>query len=215
VLANMAGEVAGFGLATAVGLAAAQVIGRLAGFGQAVAMATGVVLVGAAEGTAVGLAQWLALRAALPAIPRRAWVGATVAGAVGAWGAGMAIGARAGDRLEALASGSPAVLALCVGLVAGTLLSLFQWPVLRRAVPGAGWWVPAHAVAWAAGMVVAFAGVGAVSPERPLQAAGIGAATGLAMGAVVAALTGLTLVRLIQGPHHEVGPHPLPQVEGA
>jgi hypothetical protein len=210
VLANVVGEVVGFGLATVVGLAAAQAVERLAGLGQAAAMAAGVVLVGAVEGTAVGLAQWLVLRAALPAITRRAWVRATVAGAVVAWGAGMAIGARAGDRLEALAGGSPVVPALGIGLVAGTLLSLFQWPVLRRAVRGAGWWVPAHAVAWAAGMVVAFAGVGAIDPERPLLAAGIGAATGLAMGAVVAALTGLALVWLIRGPHREPQSQALP-----
>jgi hypothetical protein len=206
VLANVAGELVGFGLATAVGLASAQAIERLTGIVQAAAMVLGVVLVGTVEGAAVGLAQWLALRGALRAVSGRAWVGATVAGAVVAWGAGAAIGARAGDRLEALAGDRlealagdrPVVLAVVIGLVAGTLLSLFRWPVLRRAVPGAGRWVPAHAVAWAAGMVLAFAGVGAIDPGRPLLVAAVGAATGVAMGAVVAALTGLALVRLIR-----------------
>jgi hypothetical protein len=58
--------------------------------------------------------------------------------------------------------------------------------------------VPSHALAWALGMLVAFAGT-AVIDERtpPGMVAAVGAAIGLAMGALVAAVTGLALVRLL------------------
>jgi hypothetical protein len=53
--------------------------------------------------------------------------------------------------------------------------------------------VPGHAGAWALGMLVAFAGISVTQDDTPVALAG--AATALAMGAVVAALTGLVLVR--------------------
>ena len=46
-------------------------------------------LLGAYEGAIVGLAQWLVLRQRLPAIARRSWIWATVAGAMAAWFLGM------------------------------------------------------------------------------------------------------------------------------
>jgi hypothetical protein len=195
----MAGEVVGFGLAAAIGAAALPVIQRAEGTSQVLAGAGTLVLIALVEGTALGLAQWLVLRAEVARVARLAWVGATVAGAVAAWSLGMGLGTLAGDQLEALASGSPLLLAMVIGLGAGTLLSLFQWPVLRQAVPRAGWWVPAHAGAWAVGMLVAFAGMGLIAEDTPIPVvAGVGAATGLAMGATVAALTGLALVRLLR-----------------
>jgi hypothetical protein len=197
VVANIVGEVVGFGLAALIGAVAAQVVAALSGGVQVAAMVGAVVAIGGAEGALVGLAQWLVLRRWWPAITRRAWLLATVAGAIVAWGAGMVIGSLAGDRLEAVMSGPPVVPALAIGLVAGSLLSLFQWPVLRRVTAWAGWWVPAHALAWAAGMVVAFAGLGLLAPDAPLPlVATVGAGTGLAMGGLVAALTGLVLLRL-------------------
>lgn len=199
-VANIAGEVVGFGLAMLVGVLAAPLALGLTSVAQWQAVAVTVVLIGIVEGVPVGLAQWLALRAALPGIPRAAWLGATVAGAVLAWAAGMVLGSVAGDRLEALAAGSPVVLALVIGAVAGSLLSLAQWWVLRRVVPRAGWWAPAHALAWAAGMVVAYTGLGTLPDGAPpWQVAATGAVTGLAMGGLVAAITGLALVWLRRG----------------
>jgi hypothetical protein len=155
---------------------------------QALAGVGAVIAVGTMEGAAVGLAQWRVLQAELPAIGCRAWLVATVAGAVVAWGAGMGIGTLAGDQLEALASGSPVVVAMVIGGAAGTMLSAFQWLVLRRELPNAGWWVPTHALAWSLGMVVAFAGLGLLPPGTPMRLVGVvGAVTRLTMGASVAA----------------------------
>ena len=53
-------------------------------------------------------------------------------GARSGWGAGIGIGTLAGDQLEALASGSPVVVAMVIGGTAGTMLGAFQWLVLVR-----------------------------------------------------------------------------------
>jgi hypothetical protein len=50
------------------------------------------------------------------------------------------------------------------------------------------------------GMLVAFAGVSFIAPETPMAlVAAIGAATGLLMGSVVSAITGIAVVRLVHG----------------
>ena len=51
------------------------------------------------------------------------------------------------------------LLAAGMGLVAGLILSAAQWRVLRRHVTRAWQWLPANAIAWAAGMPLIFAGV--------------------------------------------------------
>jgi hypothetical protein len=127
---------------------------------------------------------------------------ATIIGAIAAWAAGMAAGTMMGSgAVFTEAAESPAGIvagAALVGIGAGALLSSTQWLVLRRVLAGAGWWIPAHAVAWAVGMVVSFVGIGLVQPDTPLALiALIGAATGLAMGATVASVTGLALVWLL------------------
>lgn len=199
VLANVVGEVVGFGLAAAIGATAAPLVERAEDIYQLLIGVGVVAAVGIVEGSVVGFAQWLALRLALPGLTPRAWVGATVAGAIAAWGAGMAIGTLAGDRLGAFAGASPLLAAALIGAVAGTLLSVFQWLVLRRSLRSAGRWVPVHAIAWALGMVVAFAGMGSVPDDAPIViVAAVGGATGLAMGAGVAALTGLALIHLLR-----------------
>jgi hypothetical protein len=200
VVANVVGEIIGFGLAAGIGAAAMGLVGRLEG---AVLLATTVgliVAVGLVEGLAVGVAQWLVLRRPLPRINAVAWIGATVAGAIVAWGAGMAIGQNLGDQLGQLARGSPVLLAALIGLVAGTLLSGVQWLVLRSVTGHAGWWVPAHAAGWSAAMVVAFAGMGAIPDDATIAVwiAG-GGAVGLAMGVVAAAVSGLALIAAAAG----------------
>jgi hypothetical protein len=160
----------------------------------------GILLVGAIEGSAVGLAQWLALRDVLPGIARREWLAATVAGAICAWAAGMLIGTQLGHDVDI--PQTPLALlavALTIGAIAGALLSGFQWLVLRQAVVNAGWWVPSHAGAWAFGMLVAFAGTNVIDDNTPVPVVAlVGAATGLVMGALVAAVTGLVLVRVLR-----------------
>jgi hypothetical protein len=200
VTANVAGEVVGFGLAAAVGVILAKFFQPAQGFQQALGFVFTVIIVGAVEGSAVGLAQSLALAGAFRRITRPSWVAATVAGAICAWVVGMLIGTRLGEG--AALPQTPltlAVVAIGIGGIAGVLLSAFQWLVLRRAAEGAGWWVPAHAGAWALGMVVAFAGTSLIQDETPIAlVAFVGATTGVAMGALVAALTGVVLVRALR-----------------
>jgi hypothetical protein len=202
VLANISGELLGFGLAAAAGALVALALQRVEG-GFAIALGVfGVIVLGTLEGGVLGFTQWLALRCWLPALRPTTWVAATILGAIIAWAAGMAAGTLMGSGAAFTeGSESPAgivVGAALVGIGAGVLLSTTQWLVLRPVLAGAGWWIPAHAVGWAAGMVVSFWGIGLVQPDTPLaMIALIGAATGLAMGATVASVTGLALVWLL------------------
>lgn len=202
LVANIAGELVGFGLAAAAGALVASAMQRTEGGAAIVLGVSGVLLLGTLEGTVLGFAQWRALRHWLPGLGARAWLLATVGGAIVAWGAGMAGGTWMGSgAVFAEAPEDPATIALGaagVGIVAGCLLSSTQWLVLRRVLAHAGYWVPAHALAWAVGMIVSFVGMGLIQGSMPLALiALIGAATGLAMGASVAALTGLALVWLL------------------
>ncbi|GAA3446437.1 nitroreductase/quinone reductase family protein [Planomonospora venezuelensis] len=85
-----------------------------------------IVLAGLGGGAALGLAQAWALRAALPAVPTRAWVRATAAGAGIAWSAG-AVPVLLGDTAAAVAWPVPAVM----GVTALASMSLLQVAVLR------------------------------------------------------------------------------------
>ncbi len=217
VLANMAGEVVGFGLAAGLGMLSASWLERLAGPTQVMVAIATVVAVGTVEGAAVGLAQWLALRRSVPTISRRAWLTATVAGAIVAWAVGMAVGTSVGDS-AGMVEPSGAVMLLIgagIGVAAGVVLSVPQWLVLRQALAHAGWWVPAHAVAWAVGMLVAFGGMSTIDETTPAAVVlGIGAATGLAMGALVASVTGLALVWLLRA-NATRAPEAAPRLRGA
>jgi hypothetical protein len=205
VFANIAGELIGFGLAAAAGALVALALQQAEGVFALALGAFGVIVLGTLEGGVLGFAQWLALRRWLPALRPTAWVTATILGAVFAWAAGMAAGTMMGSgAVFTEGAESPAGMvagAALVGIGAGALLSSVQWLVLRRVVARAGWWIPAHGLAWAVGMVVSFLGIGLVQPDTPLAViALIGAATGLAMGATVASVTGLALVWLLSRP---------------
>jgi hypothetical protein len=50
-------------------------------------------------------------------------------------------------------------LAAALGFVAGAILAVAQWGVLRQFVPQAGWWILANACAWALGMALIFVGM--------------------------------------------------------
>jgi hypothetical protein len=199
VLANVVGEIIGFGAAAGAGAAVALALDRVQGVYAFAIGSLGVVLLGVIEGSAVGQAQWLVLRSVLSgAITQRAWLIATLAGAILAWGAGMAAGTAVGEtsglRDNAIVT---AVGAIGIGVVAGALLSTAQWLVLRRVVASAGWWIPTHAAAWAIGMLVAFTGMSFIGPDTPFAlAALLGAGTGLFMGGVVASITGAAVVCL-------------------
>jgi hypothetical protein len=177
--------------------------------------AVAVVATGAVEGAAVGWAQWRVLRRPLPSIPARAWIVATVLGALVAWTLGMlpttlldlgSMDAAAGETVEP-ATWVQLVLAAGMGLVLGPVLAVFQWWVLRRHLAGAGWWVPANALAWAVGMPLVFLVAGG-APEgvAPAGIAALVLVTLLLTGAVVGAVHGTLLVRLLRGGGDAGGP---------
>jgi hypothetical protein len=201
--ANTIGEAVGLGVTAGVAAALAGLddTGRV--LLVAVVVAT-LIIAGAFEGVVVGYAQWRVLRAALPTLPWRSWIGATVLGALVAWTLGlvpstvMSVGGQGGGE-PPFDDAVQYLLAAVMGLVLGPVLGVPQWRVLRRFLSGAGWWVPANALAWAAGMPVIFAVAGAVPAT-----AGVATIAGAVLvacagaGAVVGAVHGVVLVRLLR-----------------
>ena len=200
MIANLVGELLGLGLVGAAGFGAIVVFGEPGSALHVMALALLVIGVGAIEGAIVGFAQAVVLRRRLARL--RSWVAATVAGAAAAWTLGMLP-----STMMSLAEAAPPapaatsdllqlVLAVPLGLVAGAILGLPQWWVLRRYVSRAGWWIAANALAWGAGMPLVFVAAGV----RP--AAGAAATVLLvigslaAAGSVVGAIHGAFLVRL-------------------
>lgn len=200
VLANLVGEAVGFGLGLTVAFVLAIPFGQPEGLLLVIAFAVEVIVIGGIEGLSVGLAQHWAVGRLLPGLGRREWVAATVPGAVIAWGTGLAIGNWAGDQFSAMLGDSWLIGGLVIGILAGAILSAFQWLPLHQVARRAWVWVPAHAGAWAIGMLVAFAGIGSI-PEGagPLTIVPTSVAIGVGMGPVVAALTGLALLWLLRG----------------
>lgn len=207
VAANAFGEMLGLGATFALG---ALVIPRLEQQpGAAAVLLSFAVAVasGALEATVVGLAQWWAMHPWFPVITRRAWWLATLAGALLAYVLGylpstlMNLGEQGGQAPPA----EPPqwvvlLLAAGLGLVAGAVLSLAQWWVLRKATTRAGWWIPANMLAWAVGMPLVFWGIDVAlqAPNLPLGVV-LFAGVLFVMGAVVGAIEGAVLVWL--APH--------------
>jgi hypothetical protein len=207
VLANAWAELVGLGASGAV---AALTVSRspdsLAGVVAGAALV--VAVAGVTEGGVVGWAQHRVLRTARPQLRLRRWVGATILGAVVAWGLGM-LPSTLLDMSDAAGGTTPAEpglgiqlgLAAVLGLVAGSILGAPQARVLRDHAPRAWRWIPANAVAWAAGMPLVFLVAGGVPEGWTLPAIlGVVAATLLLVGAVVGAIHGWVLVRLLGHP---------------
>lgn len=204
VLANGLGELVGLGLVAAgTWLFAVDALES----GQTVPTLTAaafVVVLGAVEGAVVGIAQWSVLKLRVRVAPG-SWIGATAIGAIIAWLLGMVPSTLValGAPNEVAAPPEPSmglILAMAgmMGLVLGVILALPQWLVLRRALPDAGWWIPANSAAWLVGMPVIFLGVGLLGED---SAAGtvvavVAATLGLA-GSLVGAVHGMVLIRLI------------------
>jgi len=206
-LANSVAETVGLGSTFGIGVALFAYL-QAPGFLLALATAGVAILAGTLiEGTVVGTAQWLVLRRPFPSMRWRAWVLATATGAFVAWTLGMLpstlMGAGSGAAGSTPAEPSGAVvysLALLMGLVAGTILGTPQWLVLRRYVPRASFlWVPANALAWAPGMVLAFYAADFLFAAGPGASTFVLAMTTLAaIGAIVGAIHVLALVWLVR-----------------
>jgi hypothetical protein len=120
---------------------------------------------GAVGGGFVALCQHLILRRRLTAI--NGWVWVTLV----AWTAGWASGWIAADTFSALsapyARGMPLAavgmpLTVVIGVMAGALVGLAQWVILRRHVKRAGWWIAATAASWGLAFVSIATGVGLI-----------------------------------------------------
>ena len=206
VLANSLAETVGLGAAFGIG---AILLPYLSAPGILAAIATVAIAVLAGtliEGTVVGTAQWLVLRHPLPAMRWRAWVSATALGAFVAWTLGMlpgtlmSAGSATGGSVPSSEPSEAMVysLAALMGLVVGTILGTPQWLVLRRHVRRAAIWIPANALAWVPGMVLAFvaadfifsAGIGMITIV-------LAVGTLVTIGAVVGAIHGIALVWML------------------
>jgi hypothetical protein len=202
--ANAIGELLGLGLTFAVGYALMALLGEpssLAGkLGQFLLMtATGVI-----EGGIVGGAQWWAMAPSFPSLTRRAWLLATIIGALVAWFFGslpfslIDISAQAGGQPVQEPPLALLLLAAAgVGAVAGVILSFFQWRTLRKVASNAWIWMPANALAWALGMPLIFAATSLIQADTPPAQIALALSTGILLaGAVVGAVHGTFLVRL-------------------
>lgn len=205
-------------LSEAVGLSAVLLVGfgvlgplvaGLPGAWPAIISIAAGVLLGIFEGIIVGGAQGVVLRRRLPQIALRTWIPATVIGAMVAWGLGMLpstlMAANAGAAGSAAAEASASmpewlnyVMAALLGLVAGVMLAFTQWLVLRRHVRRAWLWLPANSLAWVVGMPIVFLGMGSIpAGASVVQAIPLVVAATFIAGAVVGAIHGAVLVRLV------------------
>lgn len=192
VIAVGLGELLGFGVPAVLGAASYAV-----GLPDA-ALAFVVIVGGMGEGAVLGLAQWLVLRRFLPGIKRAHWVGATAIGALIAWVIGMGM-ANLGPALFDANLALFVLLAITCGIVFLLTMGGAQWLVLRRHVSKAWRWIVANAVAWPLGVAVPVVGM-ALVPDGATAAVMlvVGIASGIGMGLVVGAVTGVALVRLLR-----------------
>lgn len=200
ILANVAGEFIGLGVAGGLGGALALVIQAAGGSSTDLVLLLILLVAASVEGLAVGASQWLVLRRPLAALRGRVWIGATVGGAIVAWLVGMGLGSSS-DRIFAALSDEAAMTAMgiAMGPLVGAILGLAQWPALRPHVRAASWWIVANAAAWTAGMVVIFGLMALVNEGTPVAVMVlVWAFGGILAGAAVAAVHGLALVRLLR-----------------
>ena len=207
VAANATAELLGLGATFALDI---LILARVTEARSALASFLGIIAIaatGAIEGTVVGALQWSVLRRPFPAVVRRAWVGATVVGAVIAWFLGslpstlMDMGGQeAGAAAQEPSQAIVLLLAAGMGLFLGVVLGYPQWRALRRAVRGSGIWIPANSLAWALGMPAIFAAVdrayAAYAAGSLVGAVAIMAAALALTGAIVGAVHGAALVWL-------------------
>lgn len=134
-------------------------------------------------GAAMGLMQWRALRRVLPV--SAVWILACSAGfVVGEAGAAVVLW-----RQEILRStlgvfqAGPQLPEVLIFAVSGACVGLFQWPILKKSVPKAGWWIVASCLAW---------GLGTLAVVKPLLF--------LLGGLVVGLVTAIALKLLVRIP---------------
>jgi hypothetical protein len=162
-----------------------------------------VLAAGVVEGVLLGWGQARVLTTVVPALRRRQWIAATVAGAVLAYVMGLAPSTFATVwQSWATATSTPVAVAVLLGAALLGSIGFTQWLVLRRHVARAGWWVPATAAAWLAGLTLflAFATPLWHPGQALVMVIVIGVAGGLLMAVAMAAVTGAALCVLVLRP---------------
>lgn len=204
--ANAVGELVGLGAVAAIAmLAGPALLGDEETLGGRLLFALVMIAAGAVEGLVVGVAQWRVLRRPFPALPRQAWLRATIAGAVIAWVLGMlpsillSGSAPDGTVPPTLDRTTVYLLAAAMGAALGAVLGFPQSRVLRSHVERSGLWIAANALAWAVAMPVVFLGAGSVgrmgASTGPIL---FGMGTILLAGAICGAIHGTFLIRLVR-----------------
>lgn len=207
-LANTIGEALGLGATLLAGvLLFARLEPRI---GPVLSAILGILVGACVEGGIVGTAQWLVLRGPLAGLSWSVWAAATAIGAGIAWALGLLPTTIISLTTTSTAENSSASppnpsdlvvysLAAALGLVAGAILALAQWWVLRRFVPRASWWILVSASAWALGMVLVFIGTSYI-PESGVTASVIPMLIAFVVlaGATVGAIEGLMLIWLLR-----------------
>ncbi len=213
VVANATGELVGLGGVGLVAAALVPVVQRHLPGNAARPLGTAVVMVvlGAFEGTVVGLAQARALRGT--DIEARAWVRATILGAMLAWALGMVPSTVMALHTGPVPPGAGpppwvrGLLAAALGLVAGPVLAAFQLPVLQGHARRPWRWLLANALGWAVGMPLVFAAVRNLALHGAGPSSVVRSASGLALaGAAVGWVEGVFLVRLLRPRGPGAGP---------
>jgi hypothetical protein len=153
---------------------------------------------GAVEGAMLGLAQALVLRRVMAGLRTAAWIGATAGAAAFAWPLGLLPSVTHATWTD-WPIGWVVVAGAVLGLILLCSIGTAQALVMRTSIPKAYRWVGWTALGWCAGLT-AFS---AVAPplwhegQTRLAAALVGLAGGLTMAIVMAAVTGIGVLRLI------------------
>ncbi|MBI4785304.1 MAG: hypothetical protein HY785_28950 [Oscillatoriophycideae cyanobacterium NC_groundwater_1537_Pr4_S-0.65um_50_18] len=194
VLATIAGEIIGIGIIAATSAIASHL--------TAINTVTLLHIVGALEGTVLGLMQWLVLRRYVKHAGW--WVLATMIGAIAAWLMSLQVTIVLilifSNNVSFVTTSAALLKAVFwLGAWVGAVLGFAQWLVLRTHVRYGALWIVANAFAWGVGLLVAWAGAMLVTPgEFRFETALVGITVGATIGVVVGSITGIVLVGLLK-----------------
>jgi hypothetical protein len=185
-------------IAELVGFVVPAVVGVVTVASPVVVSFTALVAAGAVEGALLGAGQVHVLRRALPAVSRGRWTALTSGAAALAY----VVGLLPSTTAPLLVRLPIPVLGVLLGAGAVLLLGSIgtaQWLELRRHVEHAAAWIGITALAWLLGLGVFLAvAMPLWHPGQPVASAVlVGLGAGALMALVMAAVTGLGLVRLL------------------
>lgn len=133
-------------------------------------------------GLLLGIGQWFVLRAYLDKVC--AWIPLTTIGLLAGIMLGLSMGSRfdAGDWIPS------------IPLAVGTVLGIFQWPVLAREFDRSILWIPTSILSWTFGLGLVLAVFSAFTTHRTGSfSLGFGMGLGLVCGLITGSLSGIFL----------------------